>query len=125
MAGCNMDVWRDNKATEKLLGIESPESDCFDVWRVDNKDQTGLLTHLVPNGLENSLLYRWFLRLVRTLQLASLTTSLDIFSSRVYKIDRLAKSIKIRRGVNAATGAVAGFLTAAVLYTLLATLMFL
>jgi len=90
---------------------------------VDKKDQTGLLTRFVPNALKNSFLYRWFLRLVRTLQLASSSASLAIFSSRVYKIYRLVNSIKIRRGVNAATGAVEGILAAAVLYTLFATLM--
>ena len=90
---------------------------------VDKKDQTGLLTRFVPNALKNSFLYRWFLRLVRTLQLASSAASLAIFSSRVYKVYRLVNSIKIRRGVNAATGAVEGILAAAVLYTLLATLM--
>jgi len=90
---------------------------------VDKKDQTGLLTRFVPASLKNSPLYRWFLRLVRVLQLGSSTASLAIFSSRVYKVYRLVNSIKTRRGVNAATGAVEGILAAAVLYTLLATLM--
>ncbi|KAK4443405.1 hypothetical protein QBC34DRAFT_443357 [Podospora aff. communis PSN243] len=68
---------------------------------VDKRDQTGLLTRF----------------------LASATASLAIFSSRVYKVYRLINSIKTRRGVNNATGAVEGILAAAVLYTLLATLM--
>ncbi|KAM7205927.1 hypothetical protein V8F33_000757 [Rhypophila sp. PSN 637] len=89
----------------------------------DKRDQTGLLTRFVPNSLKHSFLYRWFLRLVRVLQLASSTASLAVFSSRVWKVYRLVNSIKTRRGVNNATGAVEGILAAAVLYTLLATLM--
>lgn len=89
----------------------------------DKKDQTGLLTRFVPEKLKQSALYRWFLRLVRVLQLGSASASLAIFSSRVWKVYRLVNSIKTRRGVNNATGAVEGILAAAVLYTLLATLM--
>ncbi|KAM7184778.1 hypothetical protein V8F20_012072 [Naviculisporaceae sp. PSN 640] len=89
----------------------------------DKRDQTGLLTRFVPNRLKHSFLYRWFLRLVRVLQLGSAAASLAIFSSRVYKVYRLVNSIKTRRGINNATGAVEGILAAAVLYTILATLM--
>lgn len=87
------------------------------------REQTGLLTRFVPNRLKHSFIYRWFLRLVRVLQLASAAASLAIFSSRVYKVYRLVNSIKTRRGINNATGAVEGILAAAVLHTILATLM--
>jgi len=90
---------------------------------VDRRDQTGLLTRFVPSGLKSSALYRWFLRLTRVLQLASSTASLAIFTSRLYKVRRLINTITTRRGVRAAYGAVEGILAAAVLYTLLATLM--
>ncbi|KAK4213215.1 hypothetical protein QBC37DRAFT_423540 [Rhypophila decipiens] len=89
----------------------------------DKADQTGLLTRFVPNRLKHSSIYRWLLRLARVLQLASATASLAIFSSRVYKVYRLVNSIKTRRGINNETGAVEGILAAAVLYTILATLM--
>ncbi|KAK4164723.1 hypothetical protein QBC43DRAFT_317373 [Cladorrhinum sp. PSN259] len=85
--------------------------------------QTGLLTRWVPERLKHSFLYRWFLRLIRVLQLGSAAASLAIFSSRVYKVYRLVNSIKTRRGINSSMGAVEGILAAAVLYTLLATLM--
>jgi len=87
------------------------------------RDQTGLLTRFVPSGLKSSALYRWFLRLTRVLQLVSSTASLAIFTSRLYKVRRLINTITTRRGVRAAYGAVEGILAAAVLYTLLATLM--
>ncbi|KAK1835030.1 hypothetical protein QBC39DRAFT_379406 [Podospora conica] len=90
---------------------------------VDKRDQTGLLTRFVPEGLKHIFLYRWFLRLVRVLQLASASASLAIFSSRVYKVYRLVNSIKARRGINNSMGAVEGILAAAVLYTILATIM--
>jgi len=90
---------------------------------VDRRErQTGLLTRWVPEKLKQSFLYRWFLRLVRVLQLGSAAASLAIFSSRVYKVYRLVNSIKSRRGVNHSIGAVEGILAAAVLYTILATL---
>lgn len=83
----------------------------------DARDQTGLLTRLLPPTLQHSPLYRWPLRLLRPLQLASSTASLAIFSSRVHRLRRLLHAL------NAATGAVEGILAAAVLYTLLATLL--
>lgn len=89
----------------------------------DKSDQTGLLTRFVPEKLKHTFLYRWFLRLVRVLQLASASASLAVFSSRVYKVYRLFNSLKTRRGINSSMGAVEGILAAAVLYTLLATLM--
>jgi hypothetical protein len=48
---------------------------------------------------------------------------LGIFSQRLYKVYRLVNSIKTRRGVNGAYGAVEGILAAAVLYTLISTLL--
>lgn len=88
-----------------------------------NDQQTGLLTRWVPSRLKHSFVYRWFLRLVRVLQLASSAASLAIFTSRLYKVYRLVNSIKTRRGINSSYGAVEGILAAAVLYTILATLM--
>jgi MFS family permease len=88
-----------------------------------NSDETGLLTRCVPERLKHSALYRWLLRLTRVLQFLSAAISLGIFSSRLYKIYRLVNSIKTRRGVNGAFGAVEGILAAAVVYTIIATLM--
>jgi len=85
--------------------------------------ETGLLTRWVPDGLKHSALYRWFLRLIRVLQLASAATSFGVFTARFYKVYRLVNSIKARRGVTGYYGAVEGILAAAVLYTILATLM--
>ncbi|KAK4202108.1 hypothetical protein QBC40DRAFT_276978 [Triangularia verruculosa] len=86
-------------------------------------NETGLLTRWVPDRLKHSRLYRWFLRLTRVLQFLSSVISLGIFSQRMYKVYRLVNSIKTRRGVNGAIGAVEGILAAAVLYTLIATVM--
>jgi len=83
----------------------------------------GLLTRFVPSKLQHSPLYRWILRLARVLQLGSATASLAIFTSRFYKVYRLFNSIKTSRGVSGFYGAVEGILAAAVLYTILATLM--
>jgi hypothetical protein len=83
---------------------------------------TGLLTRFVPNKLKHGALYRWFLRLTRVLQFLSAVISLGLFSQRLYKVYRLVNSIKTRRGVSGAYGAVEGILAAAVLYTLIATL---
>lgn len=88
-----------------------------------NKRETGLLTRWVPERFKHSALYRTLLRLTRVLQFLSAVISLGLFSSRMYKVYRLVNSIKTRRGVNGAYGAVEGILAAAVLYTLLATLM--
>jgi len=86
-------------------------------------DETGLLTRWVPSRLKHSAAYRLLLRLTRVLQLVSSVISLGLFSQRMYKVYRLVNSIKTRRGVNGAVGAVEGILAAAVLYTLLATAM--
>ncbi|TDZ53670.1 hypothetical protein CTRI78_v006856 [Colletotrichum trifolii] len=84
---------------------------------------TGLLTRFVPTRLRHTALYRWALRLTRVLQLVSSVVSLGIFSQRLYKVYRLVNSIKTRRGVNGSYGAVEGILAAAVLYTLITTLL--
>ena len=89
----------------------------------DKRDQTGLLTRFVPDKLKNTGFYRWLLRLTRLLQFISSVVSLGIFSQRLYKVYRLVNSIKARRGVNGAYGAVEGILAAAVLYTLITTLL--
>ena len=68
------------------------------------------------NRLKRSALYKIFLRFIRVLQFLSATISLGMFSSRVYKVLKLVKR------VNSATGAVEGILAAAVLYTILATI---
>jgi hypothetical protein len=86
------------------------------------KDQTGLLTRFVPEKLKHTAAYRWFLRFTRFLQFVSAVVSLGIFSSRLYKVYRLVNSVKTQRGVSGAFGAVEGILAAAVLYTILATL---
>ena len=85
--------------------------------------ETGLLTRFVPAKLKSSALYRWWLCFTRVLQFLSAVISLGIFSSRVYKVYRLVNSIKTERGLNHASGAVEGILAAAVLYTIIATLM--
>jgi hypothetical protein len=87
------------------------------------KNETGLLTRWVPERFKHSALYRLLLRLTRVLQFISAVVSLGLFSQRMYKVYRLVNSIKTRRGVNGSYGAVEGILAAAVLYTLLATLM--
>ncbi|KAF1844018.1 uncharacterized protein K460DRAFT_156013 [Cucurbitaria berberidis CBS 394.84] len=90
---------------------------------VDKREQTGLLTRFVPASLKNGKFYRLFLRLTRLLQFLSSVISLGIFSQRMFKVYRLVNSIKTRRGVNGAYGAVEGILAAAVLYTLISTLL--
>lgn len=89
----------------------------------DRERPTGLLTRFVPDKLKHSALFRWFLRLTRVLQFISSVVSLGIFSQRVYKVYRLVNSIKTRRGVSGSYGAVEGILAAAVLYTLITTLL--
>lgn len=89
----------------------------------DKREQTGLLTRFVPHGLRNSALYGWWLRLTRVMQFLSSLISLAVFSSRLYKVYRLVNNVKTRRGVNKPYGAVEGILAAAVLYTLLTTLL--
>ncbi|CBX98283.1 hypothetical protein IAQ61_010380 [Plenodomus lingam] len=89
----------------------------------DKRDQTGLLTRFVPNSLKNTSFYRLLLRATRLLQFLSSVISLGIFSSRVYKVYRLVNSIKTRRGINSSMGAVEGILAAAVLHTLITTLL--
>lgn len=88
----------------------------------DKREQTGLLTRWVPDRLKHGAFYRWFLRFTRVLQFVSSVVSLGIFSQRLYKVYRLVNSIKTRRGVNGAYGAVEGILAAAVLYTLISTI---
>lgn len=89
----------------------------------DKREQTGLLTRFVPSRLQHGKPYRLFLRLTRVLQFLSSVISLGVFSQRMYKVYRLVNSIKTRRGVNGAYGAVEGILAAAVLYTLISTLL--
>lgn len=89
----------------------------------DKREQTGLLTRFVPDSLKHGSLYRMFLRATRVLQFLSSVISLGIFSQRLYKVYRLVNSIKTRRGVNGAYGAVEGILAAAVLYTLISMLL--
>ncbi|RMZ70170.1 hypothetical protein GMOD_00000230 [Pyrenophora seminiperda CCB06] len=85
----------------------------------DKREQTGLLTRFVPDRLKNTAFYRWLLRFTRLLQFISSVVSLGIFSQRLYKVYHLVNSVKARRGVNGAYGAVEGILAAAVLYTLI------
>jgi len=85
--------------------------------------ETGLLTRYVPEKLKHSGLYRWWLRFTRFLQLVSAATSLGIFSSRIYKVYRLVNSFKAAQGLDDGSKAVEGILAAAVLYTIVATLM--
>ncbi|KAJ5020513.1 hypothetical protein J3E72DRAFT_247560 [Bipolaris maydis] len=87
------------------------------------REETGLLTRFVPDRLKATALYRWILRFTRLLQFISSVISLGIFSQRLYKVYRLVNSIKTRRGVNGAYGAVEGILAAAVLYTLITVLL--
>ncbi|KAL5395953.1 hypothetical protein PMIN06_004985 [Paraphaeosphaeria minitans] len=89
----------------------------------DKSQDTGLLTRWVPEKLKHGSFYRWVLRTTRVLQFLSSIISLGIFSSRLYKVYRLVNSLKTRRGVNGAYGAVEGILAAAVLYTLITTLL--
>ncbi|KAK7193204.1 hypothetical protein DPSP01_008191 [Paraphaeosphaeria sporulosa] len=89
----------------------------------DKSQETGLLTRWVPEKLKHGGFYRWFLRFTRVLQFLSSIISLGVFSSRLYKVYRLVNSIRTRRGVNGAYGAVEGILAAAVLYTLITTLL--
>lgn len=84
---------------------------------------TGLLTRFVPARLRHTAFYRILLRLSRVLQFLSSVISLGLFSSRMYKVYRLVNSIKTRRGVNHSFGAVEGILAAAVLYTLISTIL--
>lgn len=84
---------------------------------------TGLLTRFVPARLRHTAFYRILLRLTRVLQFISSVVSLGIFSQRLYKVYRLVNSIKTRRGVNGSYGAVEGILAAAVLYTLITTIL--
>jgi hypothetical protein len=89
----------------------------------DKREQTGLLTRFVPNSLKSTKFYGWLLRLTRVLQFISSVVSLGIFSKRLYKVYRLVNTIKTRRGVNGAYGAVEGILAAAALYTLITMLL--
>lgn len=84
---------------------------------------TGLLTRFVPARLRHTAFYRILLRLTRVLQFVSSVISLGLFSQRLYKVYRLVNSIKTRRGVNKSFGAVEGILAAAVLYTLITTIL--
>ncbi|KAJ0166626.1 hypothetical protein CTA2_6518 [Colletotrichum tanaceti] len=90
---------------------------------VHEKKPTGLLTRFVPARLQHSKAYSLFLRLTRVLQFLSSVISLGVFSQRLFKVYRLVNSIKARRGVNGSYGAVEGILAAAVLYTLITTLL--
>jgi hypothetical protein len=103
--------------------LDGPVDGPVDGPAYDKRDQTGLLTRFVPDKLKTGSAYRWFLRFTRVLQFVSAVVSLGIFSQRVYKVYRLVNSIKTRRGINHAFGAVEGILAAAVLYTLISMLL--
>jgi hypothetical protein len=90
---------------------------------VEDTHPTGLLTRFVPAGLRHSSIYRLFLRLTRLVQFLSSVISLGLFSRRLYKLHGLINTVKTRRGVNSATGAVEGILAAAVLYTIIINLL--
>lgn len=102
---------------------QAPIDGPADYLVADKRDQTGLLTRFVPDSLKNTSFYRLLLRLTRLLQFISSVVSLGIFSQRFYKVYHLVNSIKTRRGVNGSYGAVEGILAAAVLYTLISTLL--
>ncbi|KAB2106015.1 hypothetical protein AG0111_0g6237 [Alternaria gaisen] len=106
-----------------MARAQQPIDGPVDSHAVDKREQTGLLTRFVPDKLKNTSFYRWLLRLTRVLQLVSSAVSLGIFSQRLYKVYRLVNSVKTRRGVNGAYGAVEGILAAAVLYTLMTMLL--
>lgn len=105
-----------------MVRAQQPIDGPVDYPTVDKREQTGLLTRFVPDKLKNTSFYRWLLRLTRVLQFISSVVSLGIFSQRLYKVYRLVNSVKTRRGVNGAYGAVEGILAAAVLYTLITML---
>jgi len=88
----------------------------------DRQSETGLLTRCVPQKLKHSAIYGWFLRLTRLFQFLSAAISLGMFSSRMYKVYRLVKSFQTHYSVSRSYGAIEGILAAAVLYTLIATL---
>lgn len=67
--------------------------------------------------LRNSRLYPVFQKLLRLFQFLSAAISLALFSARIYKIIRLSRRASV------SNGAVEGILAAAVLYTLVATLL--
>ncbi|KZL73280.1 hypothetical protein CT0861_10177 [Colletotrichum tofieldiae] len=90
---------------------------------VPHEKPTGLLTRFVPARLQHSKFYGLFLRLTRVVQFLSSVISLGVFSQRLFKVYRLVNSIKTRRGVNGSYGAVEGILAAAVLYTLVTTIL--
>ncbi|KAK1989072.1 hypothetical protein LZ30DRAFT_353803 [Colletotrichum cereale] len=90
---------------------------------VNHEKPTGLLSRFVPARLQHSKFYGLFLRFTRVLQFLSSVISLGIFSQRFFKVYRLVNSIKTRRGVNGSYGAVEGILAAAVLYTLITTVL--
>jgi hypothetical protein len=90
---------------------------------IHDEKPTGLLTRFVPARLRHTAFYRILLRLTRVLQFISSVISLGLFSQRLYKVYRLVNSIKTRRGVSSSFGAVEGILAAAVLYTLITTIL--
>ncbi|KAF2684040.1 hypothetical protein K458DRAFT_303231 [Lentithecium fluviatile CBS 122367] len=98
--------------------IDGPADDYY-----REEKPTGLLTRFVPDRLRHSGMYKWLLHLTRVFQFLSSVISLGIFSQRMYKVYRLVNSIKTRRGIAGSYGAVEGILAAAVLYTLIATLL--
>ncbi|KAH6614348.1 hypothetical protein C7974DRAFT_444370 [Boeremia exigua] len=98
--------------------VDGPVAD----YVYDKREQTGLLTRFVPDRIKGGAFYRMLLRATRVLQFLSSVISLGVFSQRLYKVYRLVNSIKTRRGVNRAYGAVEGILAAAVLYTLITIL---
>jgi hypothetical protein len=106
-----------------MVSAQQPIDGPVDYPVADKREQTGLLTRFVPDKLKNTAFYRWLLRLTRLLQFISSVVSLGIFSQRLAKVYRLVNSIKARRGVNGAYGAVEGILAAAVLYTLITILL--
>jgi hypothetical protein len=106
-----------------MVSAQQPIDGPVDYPVADKREQTGLLTRFVPDKLKNTAFYRWLLRFTRLLQFISSVVSLGIFSQRLAKVYRLVNSIKARRGVNGAYGAVEGILAAAVLYTLITILL--
>lgn len=67
--------------------------------------------------VRSSKLFSAWLKLLRILQFLSATISLGLFSSRVWKVIRLYKRLKT------SDGAVEGILAAAVVYTIVATIL--
>ena len=72
---------------------------------------------IFPARLRNARSYGVFQKLLRIFQFLSAVVSLALFSARIYKIIRLSRRASV------SNGAVEGILAAAVLYTIIATLL--